>query len=77
VHYGMTEQESKSLVFRRSLFVVQDIKAGDIFTDQNIRSIRPGQGLPPKYMKDILGNPAACDIARGTPLQWEHVILRA
>jgi pseudaminic acid synthase len=77
VHYGMTEQESKSLVFRRSLFVVQDIKAGDIFTDQNIRSIRPGQGLAPKYIKDILGNPAAWDIARGTPLRWEHVILRA
>lgn len=70
VHYGTSEQDAKSLAFRRSLFVIKNMKAGDIFTQENVRSIRPGNGLPPKYLKDVLGQKAARDIERGTPLEW-------
>jgi N-acetylneuraminate synthase len=73
VCYGPTEEEKKSLVFRRSLFVVQDIRAGAIFTSDNIRSIRPGYGLAPKVLRDIRGRHAARDLASGTPLAWEHI----
>ncbi|HFQ94109.1 MAG TPA: pseudaminic acid synthase [Anaerolineae bacterium] len=73
VSYQITEKEQASRVFRRSLFVVQDMKAGDTFTPENIRSIRPGYGLHTKYMDNILGRQAATDIKRGTPLQWELV----
>ncbi|MDA8326256.1 MAG: pseudaminic acid synthase [Nitrospiraceae bacterium] len=55
VHYGLTPGEEQGKVFRRSLFAVRDIKAGETFTEENVRSIRPGQGLPPKYIKKILG----------------------
>jgi pseudaminic acid synthase len=70
IHYGVSEHESKSRVFRRSLFVVTDMKAGENFTKENIRSIRPANGLPPKYLNEVLGRPAACDILGGTPLDW-------
>jgi len=68
---GATEQEASSKVFRRSLFVVEDIKKGGVFTKNNVRSIRPGYGLPPKELSTILGNKARINIERGTPLQWE------
>lgn len=70
VHYGFTEEEVKSRVFRRSLFVVKDIKAGNKLTEKNVKSIRPGYGLSPKYLKDILGKKVKKDIKRGTPLNW-------
>lgn len=73
VNYEVSEQEAKSRVFRRSLFVVKDMKAGEIFTEENMRSIRPGYGLPPKYLKDVLGRRAARDIQRGTPIRWDIV----
>lgn len=73
VHYGPEEHEAKSRVFRRSLFVVKDVKAGEEFTEENVRSIRPGYGLPPKFLKDVLGRRAACDIKRGTPLDWSLI----
>lgn len=73
VHYGVSEREAKSQVFRRSLFVVSDMKAGEEFTAHNIRSIRPGYGLPPKYLEEILGRRAACDIPKGTPVAWTYV----
>lgn len=73
VHYGGGAQEEKSRVFRRSLFVVRDMRAGDAFTAENVRSIRPGYGLPPRHLADILGRSAARDILRGTPLDWSHV----
>lgn len=73
VRYEMGEEEAKSRVFRRSLFVVKDMKAGEIFTEKNIRSIRPGYGLPPKYLKDLLGQSAARDIVQGTPVDWNLV----
>ena len=73
VSYNLTEKMKKSREFSRSLFVVKDIKAGETFTEENIRSIRPGYGLPPKYLKEILGKRATQDIKKGTPLSWELV----
>ena len=73
VRYEVGEQEAKSRVFRRSLFVVKDMKAGEIFTEENLRSIRPGYGLHPKHLKDVLGRRAIQDIKKGTPLGWNLI----
>jgi pseudaminic acid synthase len=73
VHFGIEEKEASSRVFRRSLFVVQDVKRGEAFTPENVRSIRPGYGLHTRHARDVLGRRAACDIERGTPLSWELV----
>jgi len=72
VSYGPTEREKASVKFKRSVYAAEDIKKGEIFTDKNIRIIRPGFGLPPKYYDTILGKKASCDIKRGTPLSWKH-----
>jgi len=66
--YDLTEKMKKSRDFSRSLFVVEDMKAREVFTEENIRSIRPGYGLPPKYLKNIIGRKATRNIERGTPL---------
>ena len=68
---GPTPHEAASLVFRRSLFVVADIAAGEPFTDRNVRAIRPGHGLAPRYLDQVIGRRARIDIERGTPLAWE------
>src|SRR3989344_4379831 len=68
-----SKKEAENIVFRKSLMVVSDIKQGEPFTEKNIRSIRPGYGLAPKYYEEILGKVAASDITRGTPLTWEHI----
>lgn len=73
VRYGPTEWEIKSRVFRRSLYAVKDIKSGEKFTEENVRSIRPGQGLPPKHWHEIVGCHAARDIERGTALEWSLI----
>jgi len=73
VHYGTLEQESHSIIFRRSLFVTEDIQTGEIFTERNVRSIRPGYGLPPKYLPEVLGKMALRDLKKGTPLKWEYL----
>jgi N-acetylneuraminate synthase len=73
ISYGTGAHEEPSRVFRRSLFVVEDVRAGEAFTPRNVRSIRPGYGLPPRYLESIVGRRAACAIARGTPLEWKHV----
>jgi len=65
--YEVSEHEKASLVFRKSLFVVKDIKQGERFTEENVRSIRPGYGLAPKYLPEIIGKPAKNDLKRGTP----------
>lgn len=70
---GASAREDASLVFRRSLFVVEDVGAGDAFTRQNVRSIRPGYGLPPRHLSEILGARSARPISRGTPLSWDLV----
>ena len=73
VSYGPTAAEKKSVQFRRSLYVVKDIKAGEVLTPDNIRAIRPGLGLPTKYMDVVLGKTVKTDVQRGTALNW-HVI---
>ncbi len=71
--YGPMEQEMSNLAFRRSIFVVQDIKAGEPLTDKNIRVIRPSNGLKPKHYEEVLGKCAVRDLERGTPLAWEDI----
>ena len=70
-NYAISEKEAKSKAFRRSLFAVRDIRAGEAFTAENVRSIRPGHGLPPAMLSTVLAGKAACDIERGTPLNSE------
>lgn len=71
ISYGPTESEKKSLQFRRSLYVSQDIKAGERFSHENVREIRPGFGLAPKYSEVIIGKTARADVKKGTPLTWD------
>jgi len=73
VRYGATASEKDSLAHRRSLFVVHDVKAGQELTKENVRSIRPGHGLHPRYLELVIGRRAARDIVRGTPLTWDLV----
>lgn len=73
VDYRLTDKMKRSRDFSRSLYVVADVKAGEIFTNQNVRSIRPGHGLHPKYYKDILGKNASIDLEIGTALKKDHV----
>lgn len=70
VQYGATGAELKSLQFRRSLYVVKDLKAGDALSADNVRAIRPGLGLPPKFLDEVLGCKVGAPVARGTPLAW-------
>jgi len=73
VHFGLSASETNSRIFRRSLFAVQDIRRGEEFTAANVRSIRPGHGLHPRHLRDVLGKTAKRDIERGTPLSWDAV----
>ncbi len=73
VRYGPSEHEHPSLAFRRSLFVVTDMRAGDIFTPATVRSVRPGDGLVPGALGLVLGRTASVDISCGTPLSWDLV----
>lgn len=73
IDYQLNEKKVKNRNFSRSLFVVKDIKAGEAFTKEHVKSIRPGHGLPPKYMISIIGKTARYDIERGTPLQWDQI----
>jgi len=73
VKYGPTDAEQKSLKYRRSLYIVRDIAAGEIFTPENVRAIRPGLGLPPKHLELVLGRVSHHAVKRGTPLDWNMV----
>ena len=73
VTYELTEKQKKSKGRSGSLYVVSDIKKGEIFTPDNMRSIRPGYGLHTKYYKDIIGKRASCDIKKGTAMKWNYV----
>lgn len=70
VSYGITEQEKKSMQFRRSLYIVEDMKAGDVITEKNMRCIRPGKGLAPKYYDVVLEKTVSHNISRGTAMDW-------
>lgn len=73
VRYGASEEEKKSLGYRRSLYVVRDIREGELFSRENLRAIRPGYGLPPKYFDAVLGKRAKVQIPRGTALSWDKI----
>ncbi len=73
VHYGPTESEKPSLQERRSLYIAVDMKAGDIFTKDNLRCVRPSYGLPPKYYDILLGKQVKRDVKKGTPVDWKLV----
>jgi N-acetylneuraminate synthase len=73
VRYEPTDREVASRVFRRSLFVVEDMARGEPFTKANVRSIRPGNGLHTRYFETVIGRTAAVNISRGTPLEWKLV----
>lgn len=70
ISYEVSHRENASRIFRRSLFVVKSVRAGEMFTRENVRSIRPGYGLHPRYLDEVYGRKAARDIERGTPLSW-------
>lgn len=74
INYGPTDAELKSLQFRRSLYVVKDVKAGEKLTTENMRAIRPGMGLPPKYREMVLGMTVKRDVKRGTGLRWDLIL---
>jgi N-acetylneuraminate synthase len=71
VSYGATLAEKRSLQFRRSLYITQDLKAGAVLSADNVRAIRPGHGLPPEFLEQVLGSRINADAPRGTPLSWE------
>ncbi|APB33959.1 pseudaminic acid synthase [Gloeomargarita lithophora Alchichica-D10] len=73
VHYGPTEAEKKSLVYRRSLYFVKDMEVGEVITPEAIRSIRPGYGLPPKYYDVLLGKRVRCAVEKGDPVRWDMI----
>ncbi len=73
VRYELTEREAIARPYRRSLFVVKSIRQGENFTDENVRSIRPADGLPPKYLGQVLGRKASRDLAAGSPLAWDMI----
>ena len=73
VQFASGPREANSRKFRRSLFVVEDVKKGEMFTKQNVRSIRPAAGLHPRHLQEVLGKTAAQDVERGTPLSWTLV----
>ena len=74
VNFILSEREQKSLIFRRSLYAVKNIRKGETFTGQNIRSIRPGYGLHPRHLEQVIGKEAGQDIEKGTPLSWDLVL---
>jgi pseudaminic acid synthase len=73
VHYGCTDKEIASRIHRRSLYIAKDMKAGDIFTAENLRSVRPGLGLAPKFLPQFIGRAVKQDVAMGTPLHWDLI----
>lgn len=74
VKYGPTEAEKNSTKFRRSLYIGEDLKVGDILTDQNVRNVRPGLGLPTKFYDLVIGKEIKQDVKKGTPLSWELLL---
>lgn len=73
ITYGPSDQEQNNLKFRKSVFVIKDVNEGERFTEENLKVIRPGFGLKPKYFQDVLGKSAVRALKRGTPLKWEDI----
>ena len=72
-YIGPTEAEKSSITFRRSLYIVKDLKAGDVLTKENVRAIRPGLGLPPKHFNQVLGKKIKSSVKMGTAITWEMI----
>jgi pseudaminic acid synthase len=73
VHFGLTESEIKSRVFRRSIYITKDVKKGEVFDESNLRVIRPSLGLEPKFFERVIGLKAKEDYPKGTPLGWDKI----
>lgn len=73
VHYGPTKSETASVVFKRSIYIVENIRRGEILTQNHLRVIRPGYGIPPKFIDKVLGMRINADVSAGTPLSWELI----
>lgn len=73
VNYELSEKVKKSKVFARSLFIVKDVKAGELISEENVKSIRPGYGMHPKYFNEIIGKKIKKDVKKGTPLSWDLI----
>ena len=73
VSYGPTDAERESLIFRRSIYVAKDIKAGEVFTKENIKVVRPGLGLAPKYYETIIGRKIKFNATKGDSLNWKDI----
>lgn len=73
IHYGPTANESKSKLRRRSLYISHDVLEGEALTDQNLRSIRPGHGIPPKYLPLLIGKRVNRNLAKGQPMSWDYI----
>ncbi|WP_445371141.1 pseudaminic acid synthase [Methylomonas sp. HW2-6] len=71
ISYGVTDAEKKSLQFRRSIYIARDVVAGEVLTSENLRCVRPGLGLPPKYYETLLGRKVNRDVKMGTPMSWD------
>ena len=74
INYGPSISERKSLQFRRSLYIVDDLKKGDTLTENNLKAIRPGNGLPTKFMENLIGLPVNKNVKKGTPMSWELLV---
>lgn len=74
VDFDLNESKLKSRIFSRSLFIIQNVKAGEIITEENVRSIRPGHGISPKFLEQIMGKKFGKDAQKGTPLTWDYII---
>ena len=74
MHFGGTESEQAGRRKRRSLYIAEDLKAGDRLTETSLRRVRPGLGLPPKYYETLLGRTLAKDALRGTPVTWDLLL---
>ena len=74
VTYGPTEAENSSMVFRRSLYIAEDIKKGDLLNEDNLRIVRPGYGLPPKFYSLVLGKKVNRDLKKGTALGFDNLL---
>jgi len=73
ITYELSPKSLKSREFSRSLFIAEDVKAGETITAVNVRSVRPGFGLPPKYFQEIIGRSFKTDLLKGTPLSWDNI----
>jgi sialic acid synthase SpsE len=71
ISYGATEAEQKSMVYRRSLYITENMQKGDVLTPENFKAIRPGAGLSPKYYDVLLGKKIGQDVKRGSPMSWD------